>query len=191
MTPFRILPPQFIWRKNKEVTPQGYNFTKAYEHFLTHSKTIGRTTDGVCVHKHKRSTCKDIECSGCVHKRVRYLCAECGGFPVLAQRMHVRAKERAKKQDVPFNITCQDILELIGDGVCPVFGTTYPLNSRKLCKESASLDKFVPELGYVRGNCAVISWLANAIKTDATAEQVRRVANWMDSVEAKGLKVAA
>jgi uncharacterized protein YejL (UPF0352 family) len=43
---------------------------------------------------------------------------------------------------------------------------------------SPQLDRLVPELGYVVGNVAVISRLANTIKSNATPQQIRAVADW-------------
>ncbi len=134
----------------------------------------------ICKHERERSKCR--ECGGsqvCKHSRLRHSCKECGGFPVLAKEMLRSARTRARKDGLPFNITVEDILELIDDGVCPVLGIQYDLSTRKITDASANLDKFIPSLGYVKGNCAVISRLANRIKTNATTEQFCRVADWM------------
>lgn len=45
---------------------------------------------------------------------------------------------------------------------------------------SPSIDRIVPELGYVPGNIAIISWRANDLKKDATADEMRRIADWID-----------
>jgi hypothetical protein len=139
----------------------------------------------ICEHGLRRIYCQKCKVLGtggvsrCEHDRVRANCEECGGFPIMARHMQYGARGRAKKDNVPFTITVQDILEMIGDGKCPVFGTPYKLASRKQCDESATLDKFIPELGYTKDNCAVISWRANDLKRDATAEELLRVTRWM------------
>jgi hypothetical protein len=89
------------------------------------------------------------------------------------------AKYRAKERGLPFKITIEQILELIGDGICPALGTPFDINSKRVKNESATLDRFIPKLGYTKQNCAVISSLANKIKSCASAEQVQRVATWM------------
>lgn len=140
----------------------------------------------ICPHNRIRYTCK--ECGGkgiCGHGRRRSHCKECGGFLTLAQEMYNAAKHRSKKDNHPFNIMVGDIVELIGIGICPVLGTPYNLTFRKVADTSASLDKFIPSLGYAKGNCAVISNLANSIKRNATMEQVYCVANWMKLHEFK------
>jgi len=93
------------------------------------------------------------------------------------------AKKRARKQHVACTITVDDIIELIGEGVCPIRGVRYDLSLSVVGDDSATLEKFYPNLGYVAGNCFVISGLANKIKTSATTEQVRRVADWMERQE--------
>lgn len=84
------------------------------------------------------------------------------------------AKYRAKKIGVPFDLLPS---EIVVPAICPVLG--IPL-SHKIgygpCNHSPSLDRVVPELGYVRGNVVVISGRANRIKYDATPEELERVA---------------
>lgn len=164
-------------------------------------KLLGCGGSSICLHDKVRSVCKD--CGGgsiCIHSRVRSVCADCGGssickhnkrrlsckvcigFPRLAQTMLWTAKKRAAKKGLPFNLSKEDVLKLIGDGICPVFGTQYYMASG-LSGTSASLDRQKPELGYVKGNCSVISYRANTIKQDATADEVQRVADWIRQKE--------
>jgi hypothetical protein len=49
---------------------------------------------------------------------------------------------------------------------------------------SPSLDRIVPELGYVKGNVRVISDRANRIKRDATLEELRAIVKYVE--ETKG-----
>lgn len=86
------------------------------------------------------------------------------------------AKRRAKLEGLPFTITIDDITI---PEVCPVLGipilTGLPANSPNL----PSLDKFIPELGYVPGNITVLSLRANSIKRDASIQEVEALLNWM------------
>ena len=90
-----------------------------------------------------------------------------------------RARSRAKKLSLPFAITIEDI---IIPEFCPILGIKLAFGG---IKETGTLlpvwIKIVPELGYIRGNIAVISHLANRIKNNGTSEQHRRIADWMDS----------
>lgn len=45
--------------------------------------------------------------------------------------------------------------------------------------ESPSLDRLIPERGYVPGNVAVISWRANTIKSNADYRQIGAVYRWL------------
>jgi hypothetical protein len=82
------------------------------------------------------------------------------------------ARHRAKKYDVPFSITYRDIP--IPD-VCPVLGIRLERNKGKMSRNSATVDRVIPELGYVPGNVIVVSLKANNIKNDATPEEILSV----------------
>lgn len=96
------------------------------------------------------------------------------GTVLWAQRqMLYRARARAKKHDIPFNITLEDIQNVWPhDNSCPVFGVPFDLNGTNM-QYCASLDKVNPKLGYVVGNIIVISYRANSIKQDSTLEELR------------------
>jgi len=49
---------------------------------------------------------------------------------------------------------------------------------------SPSLDKLIPELGYVKGNITVMSVRANRIKNDATRQEIELLLHWMNKQEA-------
>lgn len=87
------------------------------------------------------------------------------------------AEKRAKKLGLPFNLGLADI---VIPSVCPVLGIPLKYGVGKRTGASPSLDRLRPELGYVKGNVAVISWRANDLKRDATPDELRRVADWYD-----------
>jgi hypothetical protein len=93
----------------------------------------------------------------------------------------VRTKHRARKEGIEFSITEQDFT--IPDR-CPALGIVLSKTpgTHATRANSPSLDRIVPEYGYVPGNVVVISFFANQIKCYATPKQVRAVADWMDSV---------
>lgn len=95
------------------------------------------------------------------------------------------AKHRAKRSELPFDLVKGDIV--IPD-VCPVLGMPLVCNAGTGAakQDSPSLDKIVPELGYVRGNVQVISYLANVMKHDATPEQLLKFADWVIETYRKG-----
>lgn len=90
------------------------------------------------------------------------------------------AARRAKQKNLPFSITMRDVVAVIPiDGKCPVFGFPMKFAGGPVARHSASLDRIIPSEGYVASNIAVISCKANAIKQDATAQELQRVADWL------------
>lgn len=92
-------------------------------------------------------------------------------------------KKRCKLNNIPFDITPEDIPL---PEYCPVFGMKlnpgergYANKGEKRNWESPSVDRVVPELGYVKGNVRVISMRANTIKNNATADELEKVLNYV------------
>lgn len=93
------------------------------------------------------------------------------------RRLWSAARHRASRANLPFDITPEDI---IVPDVCPVFGIEFEVNTGEKAKyNSPSLDRFIPELGYVKSNIQVISFRANWIKQNATLQEVEALAKWM------------
>lgn len=98
--------------------------------------------------------------------------------------MLYRAKRRAKKLGLPFDLTVEDVTI---PEFCPILGirlATFNQRGASL-RSSASLDRIVPALGYVRGNVIVISHKANSIKNDATPEEILAVGNFYANLQKK------
>ena len=91
-------------------------------------------------------------------------------------RMHDSAKNRAKVSGLPFTIKVEDI---IITEKCPVFGCAMEVSRKQHCDTSPSLDKVIPELGYVPGNICVISDRANRIKRDSSADDIRLLISFL------------
>jgi hypothetical protein len=90
-----------------------------------------------------------------------------------------RAKTRAKRYGREFSLTARDVV--IPD-VCPALGIPLVIHVGRGGgrDDSPTLDRVDNEKGYVPGNVAVISAKANRIKSNATAEEIRKVADWLD-----------
>lgn len=87
------------------------------------------------------------------------------------KRLLWAAKKRAKEQGLPFNIEESDI---VIPTLCPYLKVHLVLNAKRGCSRTnvMSLDRKIPELGYVKGNIEVISHLANTMKSNANIEQL-------------------
>lgn len=107
--------------------------------------------------------------------QLRYFRERTEKFP--RERMVMRARERADKEGLPFDLTAED-LEMPTH--CPALGIPLVMGTGKPGDGSPSLDRIVPELGYVKGNVRVISYRANTIKQDATPDEILAVARWAE-----------
>jgi uncharacterized protein YfkK (UPF0435 family) len=86
------------------------------------------------------------------------------------------AKMRAKAKGLPFNLELSDI---IIPEVCPVLGIPIRGAADRFDYQSASLDRLIPKLGYVKGNVNVISMRANTVKNNSTYEELEQVYRWV------------
>lgn len=94
--------------------------------------------------------------------------------------MWAGAKNRATKKGLPFAIEQEDVKELVVDLThCPVLGIELCWTNDKMLDNSPTLDKIIPELGYIKGNIAVISQRANRIKNDASLEELGKIWCWL------------
>lgn len=92
-----------------------------------------------------------------------------------------QVKSRAKKNGIPFNLTHDDI---VIPELCPVLGIKMQISDGHSTGCSPSIDRVVPELGYVKGNINVISHRANTIKSDANLEELKLVFEYVRSMSA-------
>lgn len=90
------------------------------------------------------------------------------------------AKKRARSMRVDFNLTEEDIKF---PDICPVLGIPVILEQidgpRKRTDNTPSLDRIIPELGYVKGNVEMISWRANRLKNDAKLYEIELLLRYM------------
>lgn len=92
------------------------------------------------------------------------------------------ARSRARRSGLPFNLDKEYLIELM-DYDCPIFH--IPLSwgivgeGNKKSNNSPSLDRIVPEYGYIKGNVVFISNLANTIKQNVTEKELYAVADWL------------
>jgi hypothetical protein len=85
---------------------------------------------------------------------------------------------RCRAKGLPFDLDEEHLRSLWVD-TCPALG--IPLTRGTKGPGNAELDRFVPALGYTKGNVSFISSRANRIKVDATPEELRKVAAWASS----------
>jgi hypothetical protein len=108
----------------------------------------------------------------------RRLSADPYGFTV--KRLFDNARARAKRFALPFDID-EDYIKSIwpADNKCPVLNTLFEIGTRSDRETSASIDRVLPNLGYVPGNVKIISFKANRIKNDACLEELEAVVSYL------------
>ena len=110
------------------------------------------------------------------------LCKTCNTLRVKSQsaenKMLRRAKSRAKEKGIDFDLEIEDITI---PSICPVLGSPIYVTTGKSggFNNSPSLDKINPDEGYTKGNIMVMSQLANAMKANATPEQLLAFSDWI------------
>jgi hypothetical protein len=92
------------------------------------------------------------------------------------KHLFIKAKSRAKRDGIKFSLQERDI---IIPKFCPVLGIKLiPSDPNK--QHSPSIDRLIPSKGYTKENIRIISFRANAIKQNATAAEIRAVAEYLE-----------
>lgn len=84
-------------------------------------------------------------------------------------------KSAAKKKGIVFDLVFEDLLPLPTH--CPIFGIELDYTGNNI-KNSPSIDRIIPEKGYVKGNVMIISNRANTLKRDASIEEVHLLSDF-------------
>ena len=88
----------------------------------------------------------------------------------------METKKRAKKRNIPFDIEVSDITL---PKVCPILGIELSFGVGRVHDASPSLDRIIPEKGYVKGNCFIISSKANRMKQENTLETLEKLIKYI------------
>ena len=83
-----------------------------------------------------------------------------------------KAKFRAKRYGLPFNLSLDDI---VIPKTCPIFGFPLRVATGRHDHQSPALDRIIPSKGYVKGNIRVISQRANVLKRDASLAELKKL----------------
>jgi len=97
-------------------------------------------------------------------------------------------KYKSLKLGIPFSIDFDYAISIFPtDKKCPILNKQFNLeyNESNLSDLSASLDKIIPEKGYVKDNVIWVSFLINRIKTNATISELIKVGNFYNNLERK------
>ena len=96
------------------------------------------------------------------------------------------ARKRAERKGIDFDL---DQSDLIVPPTCPVLGIELFVSGGKRTANSPSLDRIDNSRGYIKSNVRVISFRANALKNDATIEELEKIVNYMKENLCHGLEL--
>lgn len=102
-----------------------------------------------------------------------------------AQRLSASVRDRCKERGltVPSYCNTQFFIEWLSkQPSCECCGVAFDIHPAPGVKRDncASVDQFIPGKGYDRSNVSLICWRCNNIKRNYTAEDLRRVAAWIE-----------
>jgi len=87
-------------------------------------------------------------------------------------KLWIATKSRAKSRGIPFRITLRD---LVIPKRCPLLDIPLRRGTLYHKPNSPSIDRKNPRRGYTRKNVWIISHRANAIKNDATLDELKKI----------------
>ena len=96
---------------------------------------------------------------------------------------HQKLKQSCKDRQIAYNLT-PEFLKGIWTGICPISEKEIFFSTNKEEKthpQAAELDRFIPELGYVKGNVTWLSREFNVKKLNSTADDFRKMLNFMET----------
>ena len=148
------------------------------------------------------------------YKKSRYICRTCYNKKdyqrekrrrekkVIGDSRHIQdlldgIRKSAKQRKLPFKLKVSDIKPLITER-CPILNIKYVLNKKELVwgtkkgqndwSSSMSVDRIDNSKGYIPDNIILVSMLANAIKSQATPEDILKVGKYYKNLyKQKGL----
>lgn len=98
-----------------------------------------------------------------------------------SQRLKFTSKKaQAKRVGWEWNLSFGD---LDWPTHCPILGIELDYFAEGRQENSPSFDQIIPGKGYITGNVQIISWRANRIKNDGTADEHEAIANYLRNIQ--------
>lgn len=97
--------------------------------------------------------------------------------------LYLRVRHNSRQRGAALTLVFEDFLREIGGTMpthCPVLGIPLDVSAPPHSGCLPTVDRMDSSKPYEAGNISVISWRANALKKDGTADEHRRIARWMD-----------
>lgn len=144
----------------ERITCTSCKTNKSYDAFYTDNRRLSG----------RQSQCKD--CQKSAIKRI--------ARKDPAYHLFKAAKTRAKRRGLDFDLRRGDV---VIPKRCPVLGIPLKSGDGKPSDNSPTIDRIDSSRGYTSDNIAVISWRANTIKSNATPDEIRKLHEWLSSMD--------
>ena len=113
-------------------------------------------------------------------RRSRALRLERNPLEFRLKRSLSAAKTRSRLTNVDFDLTLEYLYEIYPkDEMCPILKVPFVWGTRKDKEFAPSIDRMIPEKGYVKGNIKFICYKANRIKSDSTIDILQKLIRYM------------
>jgi DNA polymerase-1 len=97
----------------------------------------------------------------------------------IQSRVH-KIKYRAKEKHFPFNVSFEYLLDIFPINFkCPALNTFLNF---EIYKDQPTIDRVIPEIGYVEGNIIWVSFYANLIMSNAHPKEVIQVGKFAEKI---------
>jgi len=104
----------------------------------------------------------------------------------LSQHFLSTVKQRAVTQGIKFELVLADLSPLPSN--CGYCKRPLVVHDRKREKDSPSIDRIIPDLGYTKSNTIVVCWHCNRLKNSATLAELTMLAEATNRIAlARGL----
>jgi hypothetical protein len=87
-------------------------------------------------------------------------------------------KQSAKKRNIHFDLTMDDLNNLSFPLTCPILGIPLYFNRGFAADNSYSVDRVDSNKGYTIDNIIIISNRVNTLKSNATVDEMRKIADF-------------
>ena len=98
-----------------------------------------------------------------------------------------RARDSAKKRGITFELSRLDVMNMTVPITCPALGIPIKMENGQASDNSLSIDRINSEKGYSFDNCIFVSWRANKLKSDASLNELVRIAEYYSTIEKESL----
>lgn len=99
-----------------------------------------------------------------------------------AREVYNRLKNSAKKRNISFELTLSDIYNLDLPISCPILNIPLKYNRGTPKDDSYSIDRIDSTKGYSMDNIVVISYRANFLKNNGTAEELKLISEFYNNI---------